>query len=76
MTVWHLIILAIVATELGLYAWDISKLGFRTWFRQSIRESGFYYVGKRFQGPWRVIVPTAQLLLIAFCIIQIAMHGK
>ena len=76
MTVWHFIILAILATEVGLYAWDISKLGFGAWFRQSMKESGFQYIGKRFRGPWRIIVPTAQLLIIMFCIIQIALHRK
>jgi hypothetical protein len=75
MTIWHFIIIAILAVELGLYAWDISKTGFGTWFRQSMRESGFQYLGKRFRGPWRIIVPAAQLLLIMFCLIQIA-HRK
>ena len=73
MTVWHLIILAILAIDAALYAWDISKLGFRAWFRQSMRQSAFQYLGGKFRGPWRIIVPSAQLLLIIFCLLQIAL---
>jgi hypothetical protein len=76
MTIWHFIILALLAIEVGLCAWDISKVGSAAWFRQSMRESGFQYLGKRFRGPWRIIVPIAQLLVVMLCLFEIALHRR
>ena len=76
MTIWHWTILGVLALQVGLSLWDISRMGFADWFRMSWRKSGFQYLGDRFHGPWRIIVPALELLLIMFCLFQIGVHKK
>jgi len=76
MTFWHFIIFGVVAIHIGLGIWDASRMGFTNWFRASCRRSAFQALGERFHGPWRIIVPTLELALIMFCLVQIGLHKR